>query len=272
MIPRLHALLPLVASVGLALAADASGQTASSAAEAGVIHVPGGHYTPLYALPDSDPRVEVEAFGLDAHPVTVRGYLAFVRAESRWRRSAAPELLVGGSYLEGWTDDKDPRLEGRALDRPVTRVSWFAARAYCAWAGGRLPTTDQWEYAASGGPDDPDAFNARVLALYQARPPADALPPVGTTDRNRWGLTDLHGLVWEWTSDFNNQMLTGAGRDDRGLDRQLFCAAGSVGTTDPADYAAFLRYAYRASLDGTEGGARLGFRCARSVVRPSTEP
>ena len=102
----------------------------------------------------------------------------------------------------------------------------------------------------------------RALQLHGRRPEPHALPPVGRTFRNDLGVWDLHGLVWEWTDDFNAEMLSGAGRDDRGLDRELFCAAGSAGVSDPSDYAAFLRASFRASLDGTRGGLTLGFRCA----------
>lgn len=150
----------------------------------------------------------------------------------------------------------------------MTQVSWFAARAYCRASGGRLPTTDEWEYVAQASETRTDAsgdatFNGWTLALIQGRAPADRLPPAGTTDRNAFGIRDMHGLVWEWTADFNNQMLTGAGRDDRGLDRGRFCAAGSVGTSDLGNYAAFLRWAYRTSLTGPTTSDLLGFRCAR---------
>lgn len=224
--------------------------------------VPAGSYRPLLVTGSED--VSVDAFRLDAVPVTRADFLAFVTSHEEWRRSEAPALFVGEGYLADWRSDLDP---GEGLDRPVTEVSWFAARAFCAAHGGSLPTTDQWEYVASmpePGIDATDrrALHARFLTLHQQRPRPDQLPSVGRTVRNRLGVWDLHGVVHEWTSDFNNQMLTGAGRDDRGLDRELFCAAGSVGVPDTSDYAGFLRSAHRASLDGTRGGLLLGFRCA----------
>lgn len=255
----------LLALVGLVPGLPLAGQRAGAAGGAGRVLVPGGIYHPLYATPADTGGVAVASFPMDVHPVTTGDFAAFVAAEPRWRRDQAPRALVGPGYLASWQDARTPAAG--SPDRPVTEVSWFAARAYCAWTGGRLPTTDEWEYAAQASASGPGAFrdadfNRRVLALLQARPSPDALPPVGTTDRNAFGLSDMHGLVWEWTSDFNNETLTGAGRDDRGLDRQLFCAAGSSGATDLSNYAGFLRWAYRSSLDGTTGAPGLGFRCA----------
>jgi len=261
------------------------------------VELPAGSFRPLYTTGDS--VAGVAAFRLDSLPVTVGDFLAFVEVEPRWRKGEASTLFVGDHYLAAWEgplkpgdggeagDPSDPdgplrpggvsrpgdgeaAAEGAAAgDRPVTEVSWFAARAFCQAAGGRLPTTDEWEYAASvpeeGWKGNDRELDRRFLQLHGRRPRAGALPPVGRTHRTRQGVWDLHGLVQEWTDDFNNQMLTGAGRDDRGLDRQLFCAAGSVGVPDPSDYAAFLRASYRASLDGTEGGPLLGFRCAYDI-------
>lgn len=229
------------------------------------VAIPAGAFVPRFAADDTP--VTVAAFRLDAHPVTVAEYVAFLEAAPAWRRSRVPALFADAGYLASWRGDLDAGPAGEDPGRPVTEVSWFAARTFCGARGGRLPTTREWEYAAAFTETGPPAFrdhdfNARLRGLYARRPAPDALPPVGTTFRSSTGVWDLHGLVWEWTSDFNNQMATGAGRDDQGLDRGLFCAAGSEDATDRSDYAAFLRFAYRASLDGDYAGRRLGFRCA----------
>lgn len=287
MLHTLSALLLLL--LPLPLAAQAGGERRGATGPE-MVTIPGRAFVPPYATtdrptpapraaPDGDgasdsapagpSTVGVETFELDAVPVTEADFLAFVRAEPRWRKDQAPLVLAGEGYLSHWSGPLDPAAEGESLRRPVTRVSWFAARAYCEWRGARLPTTDEWELAARASQDRADAFrdatfNRETLRLVQSRPAADALPPVGQTFQNVHGVWDLHGLVEEWTGDFNNLMVTGAGRDDQGLDRQLFCAAGSVGATDRSDYAAFLRYAFRADLEGSDTGALLGFRCART--------
>jgi formylglycine-generating enzyme required for sulfatase activity len=255
-------LLALAVSTG-----PVTGQEPPGRWGADVVSLPGGTYHAFYVSEPEGSERDIGPFRLDARPVTVAEFLAFVTAAPEWRRDVAPAALVGTDYLSRWDAALEPGGAVRA-DRPVTEVSWFAARAYCRWTSGRLPTTEEWEYAAQASETSLDAwgdpaFRRGVLRMYTARAAADELPPAGSTDRNAFGVRDLHGLVWEWTADFNNQTLTGAGRDDRGLDRQLFCAAGALGVADPSDYAGFLRWSYRASLVGSTSAQQLGFRCAR---------
>ena len=68
--------------------------------------------------------------------------------------------------------------------------------------------------------------------------------------------------MWEWVSDWNSVLLTGESRVDAGIERQLYCAGAAAGAADPSDYAAFLRFAMRASLKATYAVGNLGFRCA----------
>src|SRR6185437_13603389 len=110
---------------------------------------------------------------------------------------------------------------------------WFAAKAYAQAKGKRLPTVAEWEHAALASPTRPDGdkdadFKRRVMEWYSTPAPANPAR-VGAAPANFWGIHDLHGLVWEWVIDFNTAMVTGDARGDTGLDRQLFCGAGSQG-------------------------------------------
>lgn len=212
--------------------------------------------------------VDVESFQMGTTLVTNREFAAFVATHPQWSKDRVPALFADGTYLSHWTESSTP---GRAvrLDAPVTNISWFAARAYCTAHNARLPTMAEWEWAAAASETSTDArrdrsFTQRILDWYSKPTPAQH-PAVRSTYKNVHGLWDLHGLVWEWVEDFNAVLTTGASRKDQSLDRGLFCAAGAVGSVDPRDYAAFLRFAMRGSLKGRYGGRGLGFRCARNL-------
>ena len=224
--------------------------------------IPGGRYLPLFA--NGAGGVKVDPFALDRFPVTRGEYLAFVAARPAWRRDRVGRGLAGPGYLAAWPSAASAG-SARELRLPATGVSWFAARAYCAWRGKRLPTTHEWELAARASERSRDAsrdpaFTARLLRLYTSR----AARPVGSTFRNAYGVWDLHGLVWEWTLDFDGARHAGHAHAP-GREHTLSCAAGSVGATDPADYPAFLRYGFRSALNGRTTTEGLGFRCAQDL-------
>lgn len=253
--------LPLTAQAGGGAPALPGGPGASGTTPMAV--VPAGSYTPLYALEDGTLRVA--SFRLDRYPVTRGQFADFVAAEERWRRSSTPPVFAEGPYLADWQSDLEP---GGKVSAPVTGVSWFAARAYCDWAGKRLPTVDEWEFAARADETRTDAtgdraFKQRVLELYNQR---DRVPPaVGSIFRNQYGIHDMHGLVWEWVGDFNTVTVATDSRGGDQKDANLYCAAGAEGATDREDYAAFLRYAFRSSLKGRSVSSALGFRCAADL-------
>jgi formylglycine-generating enzyme required for sulfatase activity len=240
---------------------------ASAASPAGMAQLPAGVYRSLFRG-ESDPKeVPVKSFYLDALPVTNADFLEFVRANPRWRRSQVKRLFADANYLKSWAGDLD--LGSVASNAPVTHVSWFAAKAYAAWKGKRLPITAEWEYAAAASATRPDGendpeFKRQILAWY-GTPSAQSLPAVGAGRPNFYGLHDLHGLVWEWVADFSTAMVTGDARGDTGLERQLFCGSGSEGTKDRENYPAFMRFGFRSSLKASYTVHNLGFRCAKDL-------
>lgn len=241
---------------------------AAGAPETGLVRIPAGVYVPLLRTPKDPAAVNVAAFLLAERPVTNAEYLAFVTAQSKWQRSKVSPLFADSSYLGHWAGDLTPGPSAPP-DAPVVQVSWFAARAYARWAGRRLPTTAEWEFAAGAGYTRPDGRNDaalnRDLYAWLARPVPAILPAAGLGRPNFYGARDLHGLVWEWVEDFNTAMVTGESRADAGLERDLFCGAGSVGAKDTTDYAAFMRQALRSSLKANNTTTSLGFRCARDL-------
>ncbi len=230
--------------------------------------IPAGVYRPLFRAATEPKEVPVQAFYLDKFPVTVGEFLGFVRANPTWRRSQVKPIFADSAYLQNWAGDLNPG-PNTPLDSPVTFVSWFAAKAYAHWAGKRLPTTAEWEYAAGASATRPDGendsnFRAQVLAWYTTL--GSAPGPVGARTPNFWGVYDLHGLIWEWVWDFNTAMVTGDSRaDSGGLERGLFCGAGAQGARDVANYPAFMRLGFRSSLGANYCVHNLGFRCAKDL-------
>ena len=226
--------------------------------------VPAGSYLPLY-LKDAKPRAVAE-FSMDEHAVTNAQFLEFVKRNPRWQRSKVPRLFADPGYLGHWAGDTDPGTA--SPDSPVTNVSWFAARAFLQANGKRLPTTDEWEYAAQADATKADAskdpvFTRQLLEWYSKPAPA-SLPAAAAPAPNVHGLRGLHGVAWEWVSDFNNAMDTGEGRSGGSLERELYCAGGAASVADRTNYAAFMRYALRTSLRAGYTMSSLTFRGAWS--------
>jgi len=196
----------------------------------------------------------VAAFEIDVHPVTNRQYAAFVAATGYVTRAEQPldptdfpgadpaDLVPGGLVFaptRGPVDLRDWRqwwawgagacwrhpfgasssIEGRE-DHPVVQVALEDAAAYAAWAGKRLPTEAEFEYAALGGTRGAGSTYAwgdevRPGGQLMANTWQGAFPwrntgaagwvgtsPVGTFPANGYGLFDCIGNVWEWTTDF----------------------------------------------------------------------
>jgi sulfatase modifying factor 1 len=221
-----------------------------------------GSFIPLYGAVTKKP-VFVKPFYIDIYPVTNADYLTFVKKKSDYRKSKIKGIYADKSYLFYWKSDLD--FGNVNPKSPVTNVSWFAAKKYCECQGKRLPTMEEWEYVAMADEKKIDArtkaeFNKYILSWYEKSKTYEN--QIGNTFKNYWGVYDLHGLVWEWTSDFNSIFLSGESRKDKSEDKNLFCGAASVNATDLMDYAAFMRYAFRGSLKAQYSTRNLGFRCA----------
>ncbi|MBX3159057.1 MAG: formylglycine-generating enzyme family protein [Deltaproteobacteria bacterium] len=197
-------------------------------------------------------EVTVDAFWIDACPVTNAQFRAFVAAtryvtsaekpaDPKRYPGALPTLLAPSSvvfcktpgpvdlrdpyawwaYVAGadWRHPRGPDSSIDGLDdHPVVHVAYEDARAYARWAGAELPSEAEWEYAARGGLDGADYCwgdelapgGAAMANVWQGRFPFENLvedghewtSPVGAFPANGYGLHDMAGNVWEWTTDF----------------------------------------------------------------------
>ncbi|TAM97218.1 MAG: formylglycine-generating enzyme family protein [Chitinophagaceae bacterium] len=235
-------------------------------ATAGMARIPAGSYQPFLKVNNQAVTIKMHSFYLDAHAVTNAEFLEFVKANPQWSRSKVSKLFADGNYLKQWAGDFTIGND-RIFNSPVTNVSWFAAVAYAKWVGKRLPTMEEWEYAAHSAPVNAPKGEklATIILNWYSRPTPAILPNVESTFKNGFGVYDMHGLVWEWVYDFNSVITGDDSRSSGALNRQLYCAAGSQNAVNKEDYASFMRFAFRESLKANYTVANLGFRCAMDI-------
>jgi formylglycine-generating enzyme required for sulfatase activity len=203
----------------------------------------------------------VEAFYMGAHEVTVAEFRAFVD-ETKHRTQAERE---GGGF--DW-DDQYKKFQRADLnwrkpgppsgDRfPVTQVSQTDINAFLQWLSRkegqtyRLPTEQEWEYACRAGSETQFAFGddwdlAATLVVHRGFGDRPAPVPVGSTYTNPFGLSEMHGNVFEWCIDAR----TGT-----------FVIRGS----DFMSYIALLRSAARMPAGNFRWGSNAGFRVVRQL-------
>ena len=240
---------------------------ASAQQDTSMVYIKNGSYIPLYGS-TSKQAISVSDFYLDKYAVTNEQYLLFIKTHFDYRKSKIKLIFSEKNYLDYWINDTSYSPFNPSA--PVTNVSWFASRYYCECQGKRLPTMDEWEYVAMADRTDSDArtkieFTKNILSWYEK--PNTFLNPVGATFKNYWGVYDMHGLIWEWTSDFNSIFLSAGAGKDNDTDKILYCGSGSVNASDLMDYAAFMRYAFRGSLKANYTTRNLGFRCAQDSFK-----
>lgn len=220
-------------------------------------NIPGGSYRPLYLKKDT-PMISVKPFQIDKTPITNAEFAQFVKANPKWQRGNVSVKQAESNYLKQW-DKNGPKAAD--ANKPVTNVSWFAAHAYCAAQGKRLPTNDEWEFVGlaselqANGSNEP-SYNRTILSWYENG--SKGLKNIRQNKPNFYGVYDMHGLIWEWTSDFNSSQITSGT-----LKAADFCGSGAVNSSDPSNYAAFLRYGIRTSLQPNFVLHNMGFRCAK---------
>ena len=232
---------------------------------AGYATLPGGTFASVLPADDKAADVVVAPFGLRTEPVTNAEFLAFVQAHPEWRRDRVARVFAEARYLSHW--QSADTLGAAALpDQPVVQVSWFAAQAFCESEDARLPSFNEWEFAAAADATRADArsdsaWRERILSWY-ARPSNEALAATGG-EANFYGVRDLHGLVWEWVDDFNALLVAADSRDQSDPDRLKFCGAGALNMRDRENYAVLMRVAMLSALRASDTTVNLGFRCAR---------
>ena len=224
----------------------------------GMVYIPAGSFMMGSEDGNNDQKPEhkvyVDAFYMDKTEVTVTQYQRFINT-------------TGYQYLKKWGEQlQNP-------NHPVVYVRWYDANAYASWAGKRLPTEAEWEYAARGGNTGvggkpkylfPWGNKAsRDLANYYSLFGLE-IKSVGSFATNGYGLYDMAGNVWEWCADWYDRDYyknspsrnpkgpsTGKGRVTRGG-----CWP---------DAANNMCCANRSGVNPTSSDNKVGFRCVQDV-------
>ena len=238
---------------------------------------------------------DIAAFHIDAIPVTNRAFAAFV-AETGWVTQAERNDPAGSMVFKmtgGPVDLRDPAQwwhfvpgaqwrcpggPGTSIagleDHPVVHVAQADAAAFAAWRGARLPDEWEWEAAARGGLQGADycwgdafspdgALMANIwtgaFPWYFERGEAPGTMPVGSFPPNGYGLFDMAGNVWEWTtSPFDAACgcspQCGAGKMVALRGGSYLCAA---------EYCLRYRPAARIAVRAEVSTSHIGFRCVR---------
>jgi formylglycine-generating enzyme required for sulfatase activity/predicted Ser/Thr protein kinase len=240
-------------SNGAAKTNQQAGRTTASnpTAPAGMAYVPGGEFTMGRDDGDEAERpahsVTLKPFFMDLTEVTIEDYLAFTRATGR---RISKDFYVPGSQTE---------------KLPITGVTWNDAAAYAKWAGKRLPTEEEWEFAARGtdGRLYPWGNRSWTPVVANVNNAHGNLTNVGVHEgKSPFGLSDMIGNAWEWTaSDFRAYPGGSPPRNLPGGDLKVIRG----GSYDSDLNTATTTYRRGYPARGNYDYSKTGFRCAKDV-------
>ncbi|WP_200416552.1 formylglycine-generating enzyme family protein [Virgibacillus salexigens] len=283
---------------------------------AGMVYISGGeflmgtNYKHGFPLDGEGPvrKVKVQPFYMDVHTITNRDFKAFInttgyetdaekfgwsfvfyqfisketRQKIKQRVHSTPWWLIVEGADWQHPEGKDSSIDAR-MNHPVVHISWNDASAFCKWAGKRLPTEAEWEFAARGGleqalypwgdeltPNGEHYCNIwqgvfpkvnDQLDGYTGTAPVDAFPA------NGYGLKNIVGNVWEWCNDWFSSTFHRDGPQDNPQGPLIGDAkvmrGGSYLCHD--SYCNRYRVAARTSNTMDSSSGNIGFRCVKDV-------
>lgn len=168
---------------------------------AGMVRIPAGPFEMGTAAPEGRPderpqhTVILKSFYISKHEVTVKEYCDFLNARGDKSRDGLPRVKLDNPFCPIEKNGKYFQPKRGEDDKPVVCVSWYGAADYAQWAGGRLPSSAEWEKAARLSTADVPGDFLTALSREDRLPVAIAIP-------GAQGITGMIGNVWEWCSDW----------------------------------------------------------------------
>ena len=240
-------------------------------------------------LPDAAPahKITLKSFYIDKTPVTVAMFRSFVKV-TNFKTEAEKfgdsgvfnielqkwELLPGAYWLKPLGPD-GPDAED---NHPVTQVSWNDAVAFAVWAGKRLPTEAEWEYAARSGKNSGDKYSWGNSVLKNGKYAANTwqgtikapettdgflyTSPVGIFGENELGLTDMGGNIWQWCADVY-KTYPGSNLNIQANDKVRVTRGGSFFFDEYGEESFSVYYRSKNSIETSLFNT--GFRCAKNA-------
>jgi len=190
-----------------------------------------------------------KGFWVGQTPVTVSAFRRYARATGK-------AMPTPPDFNAGWTNQ----------EMPIVNVTWNDAVAFCGWAGGRLPTEAEWEYAARAGSTESRYGPIDDVAWYASNS-GNKTHDVAKKRPNAFNLCDMLGNEWEWVSDWylGNYYAVSPERDPRGPETALLrvMRGGSWGDEPLA-----LRVSNRTGREPGYGDSGFALRCVREMASP----
>jgi serine/threonine-protein kinase len=227
--------------------------TPNMPAPPGMVYVPGGAFMMGRETGGDDAerpphQVTVKPFFIDTYEVTNEGYAKFVKATGH----RPPATWSNGSFSPD------------AAHRPVTGVTWDDANDYARWAGKRLPTEEEWEFAARGTDGRMYPWGNDWQAMANANGANQSMADVGEyKGTSQFGAYDMVGNAWEWTAT-NFLAYPGRGLPSNLPSGDLKAIRGGCFQSSK-DYAT-TTYRTGWPARGAPSYAETGFRCAKNVA------